>query len=218
MSLEDELRALGRSAVVPPIDDTLTATVLTRVADIPVRKRLRDRWRTFLAGFLVLLAGLALTPPVRATVAEWLRIGGVQAQPVGSGPTSAPPVPTAAGHLSLERAAQVAGFAPAIPKELGPPTGVEASKGFIATSWTGVRLEQFQSGIEPLYLKRYYGSLEYVEQIDAFWFKTPHDLVLVDKRVVRIAGPTLVWERNGVTFRLEGPDKARAIALASGTS
>ena len=218
MSLEDELRAVGRSAVVPPVDDTLTSTVLTRVADIPVRKRLRDRWRTFLAGFLVLLAGLALTPPVRATVAEWLRIGGVQAQPVGSGPSTAPPVPTVGGHLSLDQAAQVAGFTPALPKELGPPTGVETSKGFIATSWTGVRLEQFQSGIEPMYLKRYYGSLEYVEQINAFWFKTPHDLVLVDKRVVRVAGPTLVWERNGVTFRLEGPDRTRAIALASGTS
>lgn len=218
MSLEDELRAVGRSAVVPPVDDTLTATVLTRVADIPVRKRLRDRWRTFLAGFLVLLAGLALTPPVRAAVAEWLRIGGVQAEPVGSGPSTAPPVPAVRGHLSLEQAAQVAGFTPALPKGLGPPTGVEASKGFIATSWTGVRLEQFQSGIEPMYIKRYYGDIDYVDQINAFWFKAPHDLVLVDKRVVRIAGPTLVWERNGVTFRLEGPDKTRAIALASGTS
>lgn len=218
MSLEDELRAVGRSAVVPPVDDALTATVLTRVADLPVRKRLRDRWRAFLAGFLVLLAGLALTPPVRATVAEWLRIGGVQAQPVGSGPSTAPPVPTVAGHLSLEQAAQTAGFTPKLPKELGAPTGVEASKGFIATSWSGVRLEQFQSGIEPLYLKRYYGSLDYIDQINAFWFKAPHDLVLVDKRVVRIAGPTLVWERDGVTFRLEGVDKARAVELASGTS
>ncbi|MFD3402476.1 hypothetical protein ACFWUU_17450 [Kribbella sp. NPDC058693] len=218
MSLEDELRAVGRSAVVPPVDDTMTATVLTRVADIPVRKRLRDRWRTFLAGFLVILAGLALTPPVRATVAEWLRIGGVQAQPVGTGPSTAPPVPTVGSHLSLEQAAQTAGFTPKLPKQLGPPIGVEASNGFIATSWTGVRLEQFQTGIDPLYMKRYYGSLEYIEEINAFWFKTPHDLVLVNKHVVRIAGPTLVWERDGVTFRLEGVDKTRAIELASGTS
>jgi hypothetical protein len=218
MSLEDELRAVGQSAVVPPVDAALTATVLTRITDIPVRKRLRDRWRTFLAGFLVLLAGLALTPPVRATVAEWLRIGGVQAQPVGTGPSTAPPVPTVAGHLSLEQAARVAGFTARLPKDLGAPTGVEASKGFIATSWSGVRLEQFQSGIEPMYIKRYYGSLDYVDQINGFWFKTPHDLVLVDKRVVRIAGPTLVWERNGVTFRLEGVDKTRAVELAAGTS
>ena len=36
--------------------------------------------------------------------------------------------------------------------------------------------------------------------------------------VVRIAGPTLVWERDGITFRLEGVDKARAVELATGTS
>jgi hypothetical protein len=42
--------------------------------------------------------------------------------------------------------------------------------------------------------------------------------VLVDQRVVRIAGPTLVWERGGITYRLEVADKARAIQLAAGTS
>src|SRR6188472_1423474 len=102
MSLEDELRSVGRSVVVPPVDDGLTAAVLSRVTGVPVRKRLRDRWRMFLAGFLVLLAGAALTPPVRATVAEWLQIGGVQAEPVGTRPSTAPPPPTAAGNLSLE--------------------------------------------------------------------------------------------------------------------
>lgn len=218
MSLEDELRSVGRSAVVPPVDDGLTAAVLSRVADLPVRKRLRDRWRAFLAGFLILLAGTVLTPPVRATVAEWLHIGGVQAEPVGTGPRSAPAVPTVAGHMSLEAAARVAGFTPQLPRALGTPTGVEASKGFVAVSWDGVRLEQFQSGIEPRYIKQYYDGLDYIPEIPGFWFSTPHQLVLVDERVVRIAGPTLVWERDGVTFRLEGVDRARAVELATGTS
>jgi hypothetical protein len=218
MNLDDELRAVGRSAVVPPVDEALTAAVLARVADVPVRKRLRDRWRAFLAGFLILVAGVVLTPPVRATVAEWLRIGGVQAQPVGTRPSSAPPVPTVNGHLSLEQAARVAGFTPALPKSLGAPTGLEASKGFVAASWGAVRLEQFQSGISPMYIKQYYDGLEYLPQVNGYWFRTPHQLELVDKRVVRIAGPTLVWERGGVTFRLEGVDKTRAVQLAAGTS
>jgi hypothetical protein len=218
MNLDDELRAVGRSAVVPPVDEGLTAAVLARVADLPVQKRLRDRWRAFVAGVLVLLAGALLAPPVRATVAEWLRIGGVQAQPVGSGPSTAPPVPTVPGHLSLEQAARTAGFTPALPKDLGAPTGVEASKGFLAMSWPGVRLEQFQSDISPMYIKKYYQDLEYVPDLNAFWFKTPHELVLADQRVLRIAGPTLVWVQNGITFRLEGVDKARAVQLASGTS
>lgn len=217
MSLDDELRAVGRSAVVPPVDEDLTAVVLSRVAELPVRRRLRDRWRAFVAGFLVLLAGAALTPPVRATVAEWLRIGGVQAQPVGAGPSTAPPPPTVSGHLSLEQAASVAGFTPELPEALGAPSGVQASTGFVAASWNGLRLEQFRSGISPLYAKKYYDRLERVPEIDGFWFSTPHELLLVDQRVVRIAGPTLVWERDGVTFRLEGADKARAVELARGT-
>jgi hypothetical protein len=167
---------------------------------------------------MVVLAGLALTPPVRATVAEWLRIGGVEAQQVPTGPSTAPPVPTVPSHLSLEQAERVAGFKPVSLPALGEPTGVEASKGFVAMSWPGVRLEQFLSDIEPRYLKQYYQGLEYVDAVEGFWFSTPHNLVLVDNRVVRIAAPTLVWVRDGITFRLEGTGKDRAIELAKGTS
>ncbi|MEU4193885.1 hypothetical protein AB0E69_18440 [Kribbella sp. NPDC026611] len=182
---------------------------------MPVKRR---RWRAFLAGFLVLLGGVVLTPPVRATVAEWLRIGGVEAQQVPTGPSTAPPVPTISGRLSLDQAAQTAGFTPVHPAVLGEPTGVQASKGFVAMSWPGVRLEQFQSDIQPMYLKQYYEDLEYVDAVNGYWFKTPHNLVLVDKRVVRIAAPTLVWVRDGITYRLEGVNKARAVELAEGTN
>ncbi|MFK4085798.1 hypothetical protein ACI2LF_16935 [Kribbella sp. NPDC020789] len=218
MNLDDELRALGRSMEVPPVDSELSAAVLARVADIPVRRRLRDRWRGFVAGLCVLLAGLALTPPVRAAVAEWLRIGGVQAVPGGTAPTSAPPVPTVSGHLSLAEAARIAGFTPAVPKDLGSPDAVEASQDFIAMSWGGLRLEQFRTRISPMYLKQHYESLEYVEQVNGYWFGSPHELVLVNKQVLRIAGPTLVWELNETTLRLEGADKRRATQIAAGTS
>ncbi|GAA2792984.1 hypothetical protein [Kribbella solani] len=218
MNLDDELRALGRSVVVPPVDSGLTDAVLQRVADLPVRKRLRDRWRVFFAGLLVVVAGVVLTPPVRAQVAEWLRIGGVQAQPVGTPPTGRPSVPAVSPGMSLKDAARVAGFTPALPKQLGTPTGVQASDGFVATSWSEVRLEQFRSGISPTYLKQYYSGLQYVEEVSGYWFETPHQLVLVNQQVVRIAGPTLVWERDGVTFRLEGVGRERAVELAGGTS
>ncbi|MFF1816526.1 hypothetical protein ACFVWG_04475 [Kribbella sp. NPDC058245] len=217
MNLDDELRALGRSVEVPPVDSELTAAVLARVADIPVRRRSRDRWRAFVAGLCVLLAGLALTPPVRAAVAEWLRIGGVQAVPGGTAPQSAPPVPTVSGALSLEQAAQVAGFTPVLPKGLGAPDAVDASKDFVAMSWGSLRLEQFRTGISPMYLKQHYKSLDYIQQVNGYWFSTPHELVLVNEQVVRIAGPTLVWELNGTTFRLEGADKHRATQVAVGT-
>ncbi|MDX6241558.1 MAG: hypothetical protein QOG10_6382 [Kribbellaceae bacterium] len=47
--LAEELRALGRSAVVPPVADGLATAVLERVADLPVRRTfaqvVRGRWR-----------------------------------------------------------------------------------------------------------------------------------------------------------------------------
>jgi hypothetical protein len=223
MSLEDELRGLGRSAAVPPLAEGLAAAVMERVAEPPVRRTfgeaLRRRWRSLVALLAALLAGALVTPPVRAAVAEWLDIGGVEAVRVPSGPTSAPAPPAVAGRLSLAEAAKVAGFTPVAPAALGEPTGVEASSGFVAMSWGGVRLEQFRAEPSPLYFKKYYTELDYVASIDGYWFSTPHELVLVEKtgteRTVRVAGPTLVWVRDGVTFRLEGvPEQDRAVELA----
>jgi hypothetical protein len=221
--LADELRALGRS-VVPPVAEGLTTAVLERVADQPVRRTpvdvIRSKWRALLALLAVLVAGLALTPPVRAAVAEWLSIGGVEARPVPSGPSTAPAPPVVTGRLSLEEAGRRAGFVPVVPKVLGTPTGVEASTGMVAMRWpTGQRLEQFAAELSPLYVKKYYSSLEPVDGVEGYWFPTPHDLVLLDKdgneRVERVAGATLVWVYNGLTFRLEGgADKARATEIA----
>ena len=59
------------------------------------------------------------------------------------------------------------------------------------------------------YIKKYYASLEYVPGIDGYSYKTPHELVLEDangaERVVRVAGPTLVW----VHAQLESPSASK---------
>jgi hypothetical protein len=78
--------------------------------------------------------------------------------------------------------------------------------------------------VSPAYVKQVTG-LEFVPLDDgtAFWFKSPHKLVLVDQQGVerteeaRTVGPTLVWEEYGrdVTVRLEGiADKDRAVTVA----
>jgi hypothetical protein len=226
-SLEDELRALGRSAVVPPVDATLATAVLEAVEGQPVRRSLATtllrRWRAFLALLAVLVGGAVVVSPVRATVAEWLNIGGVKAQPVGQAPTAPPTVPPVQGHLSLADAERIAGFAPAVPKVLGPPDAVEATQGFVAMSWaTGERLEQFKAQPDWGYLKKYYQQFENVDAVNGFWFKAPHELVLVDQdglqKTIRVAGPTLVWVPDARTFRLEGVatvQRATEIALSA---
>lgn len=225
--LAGELSALGRSAVVPPVDEGLAAAVLEAIADEPVRRSLaevlRSRWRALLALLAVLVAGAVVVSPVRATVAEWLNIGGVEAQPVGQPPSATPTVPPVTGRLGLQDAARVAGFTPVVPRALGAPTGVEASPGFVAMSWpTGERLEQFDAQPSWKYIKKYYEELDVVDSVNGFWFNAPYELVLVDKagkeKPIRAAGPTLVWVHDDRTFRLEGvPDEARAVQIAGTT-
>lgn len=233
--LADELRALGRSSAVPPVADGLAAAVLERIGDQPVRRslagRLRNRWRALVAGLLVLLGGLALAPPVRATVANWLGLDGVVVRQVPSGPTTAPQPPAASSAgLSLAEAAARVGFTPVVPAELGPPKGIEVSpdRRILVMSWQTadgtVRLEQFAGRVSPTYVKQVYDQVEVVplRETVAYWFKSPHELVLVDLHGVertqkaRTAGPTLVWERDEtVTLRLEGiAQRNRAQAVA----
>lgn len=233
--LAEELRALGRSAAVPPVADGLATAVLERIADLPVRRTfaqvVRSRWRALLGAFLVVLAGSALVEPVRATVADWFGLGGVAVQQVPSGPTTAPQPPDASG-LSLAEAGKQAGFTPVVPAELGTPDGVEVSadRRIVSMSWQTpsgtVRLEQFLGQVPVMYIKRISDQVEFV-QLDgrgALWFKSPHELVFVDKQGVehtaqaRAAGPTLVWQYDDLTLRLEGiPDMARATAIATST-
>jgi hypothetical protein len=233
--LADELRAIGRSAAVPPVADGLATAVLERVADLPVRRTfaqvVRGRWRALLAAFLVVLGGSVLVEPVRATVADWFGLGGVVVQQVPSGPTTAPQPPAASG-LSLAEAGRQARFIPVVPAELGTPDGVDVSadKRIVAMSWQTsggtVRLEQFLGQVSTMYIKRISNQVEFlqVDGRDALWFKSPHELVYVDKRGIehtaqaRAAGPTLVWQYDDLTFRLEGiPDKTRAAAIATST-
>jgi hypothetical protein len=138
------------------VAEGLSAAVLERIADQPVRRnlaaRLRNRWRALVAGLLVLVAGAALTPPVRAAVVDWLRIGGVAVRQVPSGPATAPEPPGANGGLTLAEAGALVGFIPVVPAELGNPDAVEvtADRRILVMSWrrdTGtVRLEQFAGG------------------------------------------------------------------------
>ena len=135
IDLEQELRELGQTLVVAPPPDDLAERVLVRVrAESARRRRLSTWWgwlissrrRLVAAIVAALLIGLVLTPPVRAAVAEWLRIGGVlikSAPPPVAPSASQEPVPTAKG-VSLDRARAMVDFTLGVPDELGAPDHV----------------------------------------------------------------------------------------------
>ncbi|HLT62202.1 MAG TPA: hypothetical protein VK020_13460, partial [Microlunatus sp.] len=155
--LADELRALGRSVVVAPVPDDLAERVLARVPrrrPHPVSRMLRRtvldrRARRRLVAVVVaaLLVGLLLTPPVRAAVVEWFRVGGIlfssapapttapttrpTTAPTGTGsddPTPASPRTGGPGRPAMVevdgvvRARDMVDFPVALPDGLGEPT------------------------------------------------------------------------------------------------
>jgi hypothetical protein len=244
IDLEQELRELGQTLVVAPPPDDLAERVLVRVRTESARRRRLSTWwdrlissrRRLVAAILAaLLIGLALTPPVRAAVAEWLRIGGVlikSAPPPVVPSASQEPVPTAKG-VSLDRARAMVDFTLGVPDALGAPdhVSVSADRRVVSMEWGSgpdrIHLDQFDGRLSWVFVKRVWSQVTptAVGGRDAAWIADTHEIVYTDRdgterrAEARISGPCLVWERltgsDTVTLRLEGDlSMERAVVIA----
>ncbi|MEU9863796.1 hypothetical protein AB0D99_23280 [Streptomyces sp. NPDC047971] len=256
--LPDELRDLGRALRVPDVSgETMAERVLAqllaeRVPAPPAPRArlswlrfawLRRRWKALLAALSGVLVVLVLTPPVRATVADWFGFGGVEVRyDPGAHPGRDATVPECADPVSLEDAEREAGFTPLIPSALGAPDAVsvtgsaEPGRAVISLCWRKdgrtVRLDEFPARLPAAFGKLVQTRPEWVdlpEGTEGYWFAEPHRLrfPLTDAsgeewtHAIRTAGPTLLWTRNAgaLTLRLEGEpslEKARRIAESVG--
>jgi hypothetical protein len=241
--LDVELRALGRTLVVAPPADDLVEQVLGRLPAEPRTARPRDRGRTrrrrVVAAIVALvIIGLGLTPPVRAAVVEWLRIGGVlvRTQPPVSGPSLTPsPPPTIGPRVTLAQAKALADFPVGVPTGLDPPDRISIStdRRIVAMDWGSgadqLHLDQFDGELSWMFIKRTGDPFQVtsVDGQDAIWFARAHSISYLDREgrertePARIAGPCLVWEREvdgrRVTLRLEG-DQSLVDAVAAAES
>ena len=224
--LEADLRAAAER-VAPPARSDLAEGVLARLDEPP---RARRRWPAAVAAGAVLVAGLGLSPQVRAFAADLLERAGIELsneQPDASR-TPDQPLPSTRGS-DLERAADEAAFPLSVPAALGEPESVTvADRGrVVRMSWGhGVALDQFDGTFGPVFEKQI-GTLD-VREVDlagtpGWWIPGPHDLLYVDRDgevisdTARLAGRTLIWESgDGVTFRLEveGLTRGEAVAIA----
>jgi hypothetical protein len=240
-SLEAELRALGHTLVVEPPADDLTERVLAALP--PSRRRrsprawlLARRRRIIAVIIAVVIVGLGLTPPVRAAVVEWLRIGGIliDTGPPVSGPSPTPqPPPRSDPTVSLAEAQAKVSFPIGVPDALGTPDriAVSADRRVVSMDWGSgpnqLHLDQFDGDLSWIFLKKGRQPFEVtsVSGRDAVWFATAHEISYVDRggrertEQARIAGPCLIWERpvagRRVTMRLEGDQpRDRAITVA----
>jgi len=242
--LEAELVRAGRTLVVPPPPDDAAELVLTalRPAPQPGGRRtpgwwlwLRARRRRLIAVVLAaVIIALTLTPPVRAAVVQWLRIGGVVIR-TGAPPATSPPSepPSTAGAMSLEQARASVDFPVGVPLLLGAPerVTVSADRRVVGMDWTvdgrPVHLDQFDGSMSWVYVKQHWTEVTVtaVGGRDAVWLADLHEIVYVDRAGVehperaRISGPCLVWQPalggSQTTARLEGVAElatARAVA------
>lgn len=237
--LERALVALGRDLDLPEAPDVVPF-VLDRLERRDRPRSARSRW--VLAVAIVALAALTATlavPEARSALFRVLHIGGERIELVDELPQVAPDLAEPAledalgDRISLEDARRRAGFD--LRELAGAPDRVyldsRGSVWFLYGDPSSVRLLVAQTprlGVDDgLILKKLAGPGTSVEQVlvdgarGVYIGGDSHFLVFLDEQgnpieeSARLARNVLVWERDGVAFRLEGEfTKEQALELA----
>ncbi|MBU2669643.1 hypothetical protein KOI35_39645 [Actinoplanes bogorensis] len=229
-----ELRDLDPWLAVPgPADQR--AAVRARLT-APVRKR---RWRLWLASALAaVVVTVTAVEPARAAVVDAvvsvLHVAGIEVRQAAPAPPRPSPSPLpSTGVVTLDQARQRAPFTVKLPASLGTPERVELADPdasgvprVVSVAYRGgtVRFDQF-AGSAAVFFKQAEGArwVDFPGASMAIWLPEPHTLTYVDRAgterqaTARLATPTLIWESESVTYRLEGftdLDQARAAATS----
>jgi hypothetical protein len=257
---DDQLgAALGRVAPVvewPQTPDVTSAVVTAiraaerRPARLPLQLTLPSRRRTVLVivGAVLALAAAALAAKLV------IDLGAVSVQVLPGRPTALPDTTLSGADLgrpvTIERAAEIAGFRPGMPSALGPPAAVWVDRttpdfepseevARVALAWSpNVDLPRIRGSQYGAVLLVFEGEGNAVtktifEETDrygeaivngriGFWTSGPHELELLDPNGgtsrFLVKGNVLIWEAEGLTYRLETMlPKAAAINLAETT-
>jgi hypothetical protein len=237
-----ELRDLGDRLDVPsPADQR--AAVRARL-ERPARRWHIRRWIAAAAAAVV--CTVVAVPPARAAVVDavggLLRVAGIEVRkapgprslPVQPSPLPSSPLPSIRS-AGLDEARKRAKFPVLVPASLGVPDdvtladpGADGAPRVVTLLYRGgtVRVDQFDGSAEIGFLK----TAPDAQWMDlggrvGIWLPAPHSVTYVDRagiehtETARLAGPTLIWVGNVVTYRLEGVptlDEARAVALSMG--
>lgn len=236
-SVELALRDLGAHLDVPEAPD-VTAAVLARLDEPEPRRqpRLLKVAAVVVAVLVALGVLIAASPPVRAAVAHLLRFAGIElSSEAPSGPLPPTPAPLPGERsVDLPTAQRESAFPIALPAKLGAPERVLLVDGspprVVSLLYRGgtVRLDEFD-GVADLAMFKKVTPREFefvqVGGDNAVWVPAPHELYYVDRdgsfhtESARLAAKTLIWQRGGVTLRLEGDfTKEQALEIAGSVS
>ncbi|SMD27243.1 hypothetical protein [Kibdelosporangium aridum] len=221
-------------------DDQLEAALRQLNIDVPeppdvqaeVRARLSEPRRSVLRPILVAAAAVllafglvfAVSPDVRAAVAEFLRFAGIEFRQ--DAPPPMPSIPMVPGErtISLAEARQL--FDVKLPPALGEPVEVRVSDRVLSLLYNGKRLDEFEGDFRPAMAK--FANEQDIEHLtvdgrEVLWIPRPHEVLFINRHgryqneSARMSGKTLIWQDGAVTLRLEGDfSKEEALRLAFG--
>lgn len=215
MNLEHELRALPLA--FPPEPD-FEALVLARL------ERRRRRWLVPALAVVAATGALLAIPQTRAAILDFFRIGDVSVERVGTQPRAPDREAQLGRPVSFDDAEDAVDFpllAPDVAFDAYLDERVRSGMvnlrfgGLVLSQWRGEQLPFVEKQVGPNSLTV---PLE-VEDAPGLWIAgARHEIVYRDGGEVvfksrRLAGNVLIWERDGITYRLEGAS-TRLQALA----
>ena len=221
----------------------LAAAVIARLTAVEQPAPRSRRLSVAIAAALALIVLLSFPAP-RAALADWLGIGAVRVVRTDEIPEGTGSVPHLGDEVSLDEARSRAPFTILGPSSLGTPSAGyagEPSADSITLLWgpggrapevaatgVGVLLTEIPGSTDRAAIEKHLGphtTLETVMVGDevGYWIAGgQHELQYLDREgrvrpdTTRLAANTLLWEADGVTYRLEsGLDLDAAVELAS---
>ena len=215
MNLETELRALQVDWPETPRFELALAP-----------RRRRRRWALAVAIAVAAVAAALAVPESRGAILRFFHLGGVTIQVVDTLPhADERPLTAGLGPVISTKSAKRVIHALLLPP-IDPPPPLHYTPGNIVSlvfehRGRPVLLSELPGG-GGMYLKKLASGGSHVDRAavagadQALWISGSRHLIFFAGQSPRLAGNVLLWEANGVTYRLEGPNlsKVEAISLA----
>ena len=219
MNLEHELRGL-------PIDFPPEPDLTGRVRERLEQPRSRSPWLVPALALVAAVGALLAIPQTRGAIFDFLHIGGVEVQRVATQPQAPARAADLGSETDVDEAQDRVDFPLVAPNaEFRTYYDGSVPGGMVNMTWNGLVLSQWH-GDQLAFAQKQVGpgsrtvSVS-VNGVPGLWITgARHEIVYrdrsgqIDAKTRRLVGNVLLWDKDGITYRLEGA-KTRAQALAA---
>jgi hypothetical protein len=222
--LERALASLAADVDWPPTPRFEPLELVSAAQTAPPPSRRRRRALVLAIAVALVALGVALAvPQARSAIFRFLHVGGVTVERVATLPAAEERELAAdlGTPISTDTAEALLGGPVVLPETNGTPMlyGQGSIVSVVLATPEPVLLSQVRSSDGVAVMKKVAGSetgTEWVElapDVYGLWITGRPHVVFFPDAPPRLAGNVLLWERDGVTFRLEGPELTRESAL-----